>query len=109
MRLIINNCKTEKWILTFNLLLESRADNKPNEDAGGQAKANGNEQHSPPGQLIESQHCSPIGHRGKGTKWGFEGEEGRKGKVLLRQQAACATNNTNSIREWTRTLWSPVF
>lgn len=103
----INNYKTERWLLTFDLLLEPRADNKPNEDAGDQAKADGNEQPSPPFQLIESQHCSPIVHRGKGTKWGVEGEEGRKGKVLLRQQAACATNNTNSITEWTGTLWSP--
>lgn len=39
----INNYKTERWILTFDLLLEPGADNKPNEDAGDQAKAEGNE------------------------------------------------------------------
>ena len=42
--------------LTFNLLLEARADDKPDHDGGQHGEAKRDEDGAPPGNLVESQH-----------------------------------------------------
>lgn len=46
--------KNKTLILTLDLLLEPRADDKPNKDACNDGKADGNEHHSPPVQFIKA-------------------------------------------------------